>query len=105
MQHVSVERLAERAARIVAGLGARAEVVPSIARVGGGAAPTRELDSRAVRIEAAVPDDLARALRAGDPPVVARVEDGALYLDLRTVDEADDQALALAVAAATRNQA
>ena len=32
-------------------------------------------------------------LRAGDPPVVGRIEDGAVLLDLRTVEPSDDAAL------------
>jgi len=33
---------------------------------------------------------LERKLRAGEPPVVARIEDGRLVLDLRTVFPAED---------------
>ncbi len=40
------------------------------------------------------PTALATRLRAGDPPVIGRVESGALLLDLRTVDAGDDAALA-----------
>ena len=39
------------------------------------------------------------ALRPADPPVVARVRDGRTYLDLRTVDPADDATLTKALAA------
>ena len=38
------------------------------------------------------------ALRAGDPPIVARVRDGRTSLDLRTVDSADDSLLITALA-------
>ncbi len=40
------------------------------------------------------------ALRAGDPPVVARIEDGAVMLDPRTVAPADDRRVAAAINAA-----
>jgi L-seryl-tRNA(Ser) seleniumtransferase len=101
MQRAATGALAARASNICAELSARgvgARVVASKARVGGGAAPTRDLESRAVRIEKPGADALARSLRASDPPVIARVEDGAVILDLRTVDEADDAAIVAAVA-------
>ncbi len=99
-----VEALEVRASALVAAARARgvvAEVVPSIARVGGGAAPTRELASRAVRVQTHDADALSAALRAGSPPVVARIEEGAVLLDLRTIAAEDDARLgdALAVAA------
>ncbi|MCJ7491491.1 MAG: L-seryl-tRNA(Sec) selenium transferase, partial [Dehalococcoidia bacterium] len=40
---------------------------------------------------------LARRLRLGDPPVVARVEHDTLLLDPRTVAPADDAALLIAL--------
>ena len=57
---------------------------------GGGALPGVELPSWAVAL--ATPDaaGLARALREGDPPVIARVEDDRVLLDLRTVPPAQD---------------
>lgn len=74
----------------------KAEVVESVAAVGGGGAPGVELPSVAV----ALPEAYAVALRRGDPPVVGRVERGRCLLDLRTVDPADDEALLRAVRAA-----
>ena len=72
-----------------------AELVESVAKVGGGALPLLELPGPAVAIPGA-PDALAAALRAGDPPVVGRIEDGRLLLDPRTL--ADDE-VSLAAAA------
>jgi L-seryl-tRNA(Ser) seleniumtransferase len=42
-------------------------------------------------------DDLAAALRRGDPPVVARVQDGALLLDVRTLADAEVEEVAAAL--------
>ena len=42
-------------------------------------------------------DRLLAALRAGEPAVVGRIEDGRVVLDLRTVEPASDDALAAAV--------
>ena len=53
-------------------------------RVGGGALPLLELPGPVV----ALPDaSLAAALRAGDPPLVGRIEDDRLLLDPRTLTE------------------
>ena len=94
-----------RAARLAAAVRGAApslsvSVVPAIGRIGGGASPSRELVGRAVRIAAPKPMLLARALRESDPPVVARVEDDALFLDPRCVSPADDEALARSVLSA-----
>ena len=43
---------------------------------------------------------LERALRAGDPPIVGRVHDGRLLLDLRTVLPEQDAVVAERLAAA-----
>jgi L-seryl-tRNA(Ser) seleniumtransferase len=48
------------------------------------------------------PDAAAAALRAGGPPVVARVAEDRLLLDLRTVDPAEEPALLDALAAVFR---
>jgi L-seryl-tRNA(Ser) seleniumtransferase len=80
---------------VTAGLDARA--VPSLAAVGGGGAPGVTLDSAAV----SVPASLAAPLRLGDPPVVGRVEQGRLLLDLIAVGATDDALLARTVIAAT----
>jgi L-seryl-tRNA(Ser) seleniumtransferase len=73
---------AERLAREVGG-----EVVDAVARVGGGALPLLELHGPAVAIDPPGRDPLALAarLRAGDPPLVARVSDGRLLVDPRTL--------------------
>jgi L-seryl-tRNA(Ser) seleniumtransferase len=47
---------------------------------------------------------LERRLREGDPPVVARIENGRLLIDLRTVFESEENALARAILAAVRSQ-
>ncbi len=73
-----------RAERLAARLGG--ELVATHARVGGGALPLLELDSYACALDGG--DELARHLRAGDPPVVARVQEGRVLLDCRTLSDA-----------------
>ncbi len=69
--------------------------------VGGGTFPGVELPTAVLRIdpEAAGADgvgaeEIAHRLRSGEPPVVPRVEDGWVVLDLRTVDEGEVEILA-----------
>ncbi len=63
---------------------------------GGGTLPTVTIASHGLRIDG----DVSDALRGRDRPLVARVEHGATWLDLRTVEEADDAELGAAVSGA-----
>jgi L-seryl-tRNA(Ser) seleniumtransferase len=78
-----VRRRAERLAARLAG-----RVVPTVARIGGGALPLTELASFGVELDGPA-DERAAALRLGDPPVVGRIEDGSLVLDCRTLGDDD----------------
>jgi L-seryl-tRNA(Ser) seleniumtransferase len=89
--HADPSQLRARAAKLCEALGA--ELVESRAVVGGGGAPGVELPSWAV----ALPVELAGPLRAGNPPVLGRVEHGRLLLDLRCIPEPDDDTLRAAV--------
>src|SRR3954451_15247959 len=86
MLEADAAELETRARRIADGLEG-AEVVQAAARVGGGALPLLELPGPVVALSVAVlsADELAARLRAGDPPVVGRIEDDRLLLDARTV--------------------
>ncbi len=79
-----------------------AEIVRTEATVGGGSLPGETLPSVALALPAAtiaqkVPglsvDELARRLRIGQPPVIGRVEEDNLLLDVRTVLPEQDEAL------------
>lgn len=66
---------------------------------GGGSTPGQFLATRLITIAHArySAQDLSSALRRNDPPVIARVEDDRLVLDLRTVlDEGQEQEIVLA---------
>jgi L-seryl-tRNA(Ser) seleniumtransferase len=84
---------AEALAGTLAGAGVPATAVACAAVVGGGGAPGVELPSWAL----ALPERYARPLRLGDPPVLGRVENGRLLLDLRCVPDTADGTLAGAV--------
>jgi L-seryl-tRNA(Ser) seleniumtransferase len=89
----AVRARAERLAALVGG-----EVESTVARVGGGALPLTELESYACAVE----EELAPALRAGEPPVVAVVRDGRTLLDCRALADAEIEEVAAAVVAARR---
>jgi len=87
MLTVDDETLRARAERLATEIGPPAQVVPAVARVGGGALPLLELPGPAVAVAGASPDELAARLRAADPPVIGRIEDGRLLLDPRTLTD------------------
>lgn len=92
------DSLHARAARLVEQIGhAHAEVAPCTSAIGGGSLPGETLPSFAVALRGGQPDALAHALRHGEPPVVGRIADGRLLLDMRTVLEEQEDALAQAV--------
>ncbi len=92
MLTASDEELRDRADRLAGALGA--EIVAGVGRVGGGALPLLELSGPVVALDggAGGVDALARALRSGDPAVLARIQHGRLLLDPRTLrdDELDE---------------
>ena len=92
-----VERLAARAEAVAATIGAGASVTTVESTIGGGSLPGQVLASRAVCLTSDEPDRLLARLRAGSPAVVGRIERGSVVLDLRSVEPADDSALAGAV--------
>ncbi|HEU4565269.1 MAG TPA: L-seryl-tRNA(Sec) selenium transferase, partial [Gemmatimonadaceae bacterium] len=94
-----VARLRERAGGVCAALaraGRAAAVVASEGSVGGGAFPTATLPSAAVALDGD-PEALDARLRAGALPVVGRISDGRLLLDLRAIPEGEDERLVSAV--------
>jgi L-seryl-tRNA(Ser) seleniumtransferase len=93
------DRLAERISRTAPNLAV--DVSPSVARSGGGTLPLHEIPSYAVRLGGDSDDAeaLAGKLRSADPPVVGRVGEGRLWLDVRTLLEGDEEAILSAVEA------
>jgi L-seryl-tRNA(Ser) seleniumtransferase len=95
-----VSALRERAERLRATIGgSRVEVVETKASVGGGAFPTAEIPSAGIAI-AGRPEIVEQQLRGNDPPIIARIAEGRVILDLRTVAPGEDVDVAVAVRAA-----
>ncbi|HTY42142.1 MAG TPA: L-seryl-tRNA(Sec) selenium transferase [Thermoanaerobaculia bacterium] len=91
----SLESLEARGARLLAAAAAGSldgAVVPSQAAFGGGTSPEKLFPSRALALSRAGQpvDALAARLRARRPPIVGRVENGRLLLDLRSIFPEED---------------
>jgi L-seryl-tRNA(Ser) seleniumtransferase len=64
--------------------------------IGGGAAPSAVLSTRLIALTHAElsADELCTRLRSSDPPIIARVEEGRVLIDLRTVFPEQDAQIA-----------
>jgi L-seryl-tRNA(Ser) seleniumtransferase len=94
-----LEARARRLGVALGGLGVKHRVVEVTGKVGGGSMPLAELPSWAVAVEGVPAGPLHERLRAGEPPVVARIADDEVWLDVRCLDEADVDVAARCVAA------
>ncbi len=81
--------------------GVRTRLVEGQSAVGGGSLPEHGLPTVLVAIEGRA-SRLAEALRRGDPPVIARIDNDACSLDPRTVLRGEDEQLIDAVEAAAK---
>ncbi|MDT8396797.1 MAG: L-seryl-tRNA(Sec) selenium transferase, partial [bacterium] len=90
MISTSKEKIAQRARRFagrLADLPMRSSTVSSVSRVGGGSLPLEELPTMLLALEpkGMSAHEFEERLRFQDPPVVGRIVDDKLCLDLRTV--------------------
>jgi L-seryl-tRNA(Ser) seleniumtransferase len=90
---------AKRIAKALAGAGIVAEAVAGESVAGGGSLPGHTMPTTLVRVrrDGTSAAQLAAALRENDPPVIVRVEHGAVFLDLRTVLPAQDELIVRAL--------
>jgi L-seryl-tRNA(Ser) seleniumtransferase len=77
----------------------RVDVIDGESVLGGGAAPSSVLPTVLIAIASTKlsADELSAKLRAADPPIVARIEEGRVLLDLRTVFPEQDRQIATAL--------
>src|ERR1035437_6990680 len=104
MMRVTEEELARRAKQIAQRLLASCpsllvEVVESRSVLGGGAAPGSTLPTRvlAVKSESLNAEELCARLRQWETPIIARVEEERVLLDLRTVEPEQEEAIVAAL--------
>jgi len=103
MMRLSKAAIGERAEALAARIATpklRIEIVDGESILGGGAAPSSLLPTRllALTCEGLSTDELAARLRSSEPPIIARVEEGRVLLDLRTVFPEQDDAIKKAFA-------
>jgi L-seryl-tRNA(Ser) seleniumtransferase len=99
MMRLTIEEIGHRAealANLVRSANLATEIIDGESVIGGGAAPSSVLPTRllALRCEGVSADEFSTRLRASDPPVIARVEQGRVLLDLRTVFVDQDSLIA-----------
>jgi L-seryl-tRNA(Ser) seleniumtransferase len=103
MMRLSKDEIAHRAEALVAQIESAQEKLPKLklnlcdgeSVIGGGAAPSAILPTRLIALTQAElsADELCTRLRSSDPPVIARVEEGRVLIDLRTVFPEQDVTL------------
>lgn len=96
MMHLSKDEIGKRAEAVAAKTRSSklaVDVVDGESVIGGGAAPSAVLPTRLLALNCGdlSADELSARLRASDPPIIARVEEGRVLLDLRTVFSDQDQ--------------
>lgn len=106
MMRLSKEEIGSRAEALAKRLPSgkiKAEVIDGESVIGGGAAPSSVLPTRLLALTCAdlSVDELAVRLRQSDPPIIARIDEGRLVLDLRTVFPNQDSLIAAALARIT----
>jgi L-seryl-tRNA(Ser) seleniumtransferase len=78
------------------------ELVEGFSEVGGGSFPEAKLPTWLVQLTAdtLTADGLVERLRGGDPPIIARIEDGHVVLDPRTILPGQEEMVARGIRAA-----
>jgi L-seryl-tRNA(Ser) seleniumtransferase len=109
MMRISDEEIARRSERVATRLRTigptlKIEVVESRSVLGGGAAPGSTLPTRvlAVHSDSLHADELCAQLRRWETPIIGRVEEGRVLLDLRTVAPTQDEAIVAALASISK---
>ena len=102
MMRATEQAITQRAENLVGKLQSarlQVELIRGESVIGGGAAPSAALATRLIAItsDGLTADELSAKLRGGDPPIIARVEDGRVLLDLRTVFPEQDELVSAAL--------
>jgi len=102
MMRLTVEEIEQRAQKIEKQIRSprlKIEIIDGESVVGGGAAPSSVLPTRLLALthERSSADEFAARLRRSDPPVISRVEEARVLLDLRTVFPEQDELIIAAL--------
>ena len=100
----AIARRAESLAGALLARGVRASVAEGHSTIGGGSAPESAIPTRLVAIShpALSATQLEEHLRRQPTPVIARIVDDRVVIDLRTVDVDDDRVIAAAIPSGSR---
>ncbi len=98
MMRLSRDEIGQRAEALAAqvqGKNLHVEIVDGDSLLGGGAAPSSVLPTRLLALSCGglSADELAARLRLSDPPILGRVDEGRVLLDLRTVSPVEEETL------------
>jgi len=87
MLSITSEELAQRAQSIIEGLDGKFELIVGQSTLGGGAGPTSTFPTTLIAITHSEKpaQDIEQQLRVSSPPIIARISEGKVLLDLRTV--------------------
>ncbi|MFN7995273.1 MAG: L-seryl-tRNA(Sec) selenium transferase [Bryobacteraceae bacterium] len=100
MLRLSDSVIRDRAERLLDRIAAtHAAIVPGESVIGGGATPEQSLPTYLIAIECSDETAALRRLRANNPPVIARIEEKRVLIDLRTVLPEEEGELAAALQA------
>ncbi|MDE2861651.1 MAG: L-seryl-tRNA(Sec) selenium transferase [Chloroflexota bacterium] len=100
MMAAPLDGLEAAARRLQEAAGGIGSVERGLSTVGGGSLPGETLPTWLLTVDAGDAQALAARLRAGEPPVVARIEDDRVVIDPRTVLPGQEEPLARALRAA-----
>ncbi len=88
------EQVRQRAQRLLSELtGVRAELIRGESVIGGGSTPDQSLETWLIAIKVGDVMEAERRCRAGTPPVIVRIEQDRLIVDLRTVSPSEESDL------------
>ena len=93
MSIAAIERRARALAETLNASGIHADVIDGESTIGGGSAPGATLPTKLVAIEhqRRSAEEIERQIRQNEIPIIARIENDRLVVDLRTVDSGDDE--------------
>ena len=87
------EKIRDRALQLQQCLSLKGAVEPGKSTIGGGSLPGEEIETFLLSINTLQPDHFGKLLRRASTPVVSRIEENRLILDLRTVLPEEDTQL------------
>ncbi|MBZ5579626.1 MAG: L-seryl-tRNA(Sec) selenium transferase [Acidobacteriia bacterium] len=98
----SADEIRARSEALLPRLSLRARLIAGASVIGGGATPEQSLPTWLIALACADVVEAERRLRAGEPPVIARIENETLLFDLRTVFREEEEDLVAAVRAVSQ---